>query len=237
MLDAINATKGDNFWSPCFWKLWCTCGNLEMAVWNSPLAWRSGKLRKYRKTGKMLVSCQSSGREVERIVETIEVFLPTQWPERSWLAYFSTVNEHLTPVVLPETQCGFRSGRLGTVDMTFCLHQLQRKCIVQNVSLYAFFYQLLTRFWYSTSWGPMESARTVWMSCKIYHPGEGTAQRNASTCGWRKLHLQGICSHKRCQARLRVRSDTVLSKKGWRNTTLRYVAYPQQLCVNMNQCP
>ena len=44
-----------------------------------------------------------------------------------------------------------------------------------------------------------------------YQSDEGTAQRNASTCGSRKLHLQGICCHRFCQARLRAGSDTVLS--------------------------
>ena len=41
----------------------------------------------------------------------------------------------------------------------------------------------------------------------------GTAQRNVNmlTCGSMKLHLQGICCHRFCQARLRACSDTVLS--------------------------
>ena len=38
------------------------------------------------------------------------------------------LSTHLTPEVVPETQCGFRGNR-STVDMIFCLRQLQEKCI------------------------------------------------------------------------------------------------------------
>ena len=34
------------------------------------------------------------------------------------------LSSHITPEVVPETQCGFRSNR-STVDMIFCLRQLQ----------------------------------------------------------------------------------------------------------------
>ena len=36
------------------------------------------------------------------------------------------LNTHITPNVLPESQCGFRSGR-STIDMVFCLRQIQEK--------------------------------------------------------------------------------------------------------------
>ena len=117
--------------------------------------------------------------------------------------------------------------------MTFCLHQLQEKCIVQNMPLYTVFSDFSKAF-------DTVPRKGLWKVLGEYGcpaNGKGTAQRNASTCGRRKLHLQGIGGHKRCQARLRVRSDTVLSKGGWRNTTLRHVGYPQQLGVDMNQCP
>ena len=45
------------------------------------------------------------------------------------------LNPHMTPKVLPESQCGFRSGR-STMDMVFCLRQLQEKCTEQNMPLY-----------------------------------------------------------------------------------------------------
>ena len=38
------------------------------------------------------------------------------------------LSSHITPEVVPELQCGFRSNR-STVDMIFCLRQLQGKCI------------------------------------------------------------------------------------------------------------
>ena len=44
----------------------------------------------------------------------------------------------LTPEVVSETQCGFRGNR-STVDMIFCLRQLQEKCIEQDRPLYMVF--------------------------------------------------------------------------------------------------
>ena len=37
-------------------------------------------------------------------------------------------NSQITPQALPETQCGFRSGR-STMDMIFSLRQVQEKCL------------------------------------------------------------------------------------------------------------
>ena len=48
------------------------------------------------------------------------------------------LSEHISQNVLPETQCGFRSGR-STMDMIFCLKQVQEKCIEQNMPLYVVF--------------------------------------------------------------------------------------------------
>ena len=48
------------------------------------------------------------------------------------------LSTHITPEVVPETQCGFR-GNLSTVDMIFCLRQLQKKCIEQDRPLYMVF--------------------------------------------------------------------------------------------------
>jgi len=52
---------------------------------------------------------------------------------------------HVAPVVLPESQCGFRGGR-GTMDMIFCLRQTQEKCIEQNMPLYAVFIDFTKAF-------------------------------------------------------------------------------------------
>ena len=48
------------------------------------------------------------------------------------------VSTHITPEVFPETQCGFRGNR-STVDMIFCLRQLQEKCTEQDRPLYMVF--------------------------------------------------------------------------------------------------
>ena len=48
------------------------------------------------------------------------------------------LSTHITPEVFPETQCGFRGNR-NTVDMIYCLRQLQEKCIEQDRPLYMVF--------------------------------------------------------------------------------------------------
>ena len=45
---------------------------------------------------------------------------------------------HVSNTIIPESQCGFRSGRT-TIDMIFTLRQVQEKCIEQNKSLYVVF--------------------------------------------------------------------------------------------------
>jgi len=52
---------------------------------------------------------------------------------------------HLEQDLLPESQCGFRSGR-GTVDMVFAAKQLQEKCQEQNRDLYTTFVDLTKAF-------------------------------------------------------------------------------------------
>ncbi|XP_030835970.1 uncharacterized protein LOC115921853 [Strongylocentrotus purpuratus] len=47
--------------------------------------------------------------------------------------------------ILPETQCGFRNNR-STVDMIFCLRQLQEKCIEHNRSLCVVFVDFTKAF-------------------------------------------------------------------------------------------
>ncbi|KAK2163328.1 hypothetical protein NP493_1463g01043 [Ridgeia piscesae] len=41
------------------------------------------------------------------------------------------LSTHITPEVVPDTQCGFRGNR-STMDMIFCLRQLQEKCTEQD---------------------------------------------------------------------------------------------------------
>ena len=52
---------------------------------------------------------------------------------------------YVTPNVVPESQCGFRSNR-STVDMIFCLRQLQEKCTEQNRPLYIVFVDFTKAF-------------------------------------------------------------------------------------------
>ena len=53
--------------------------------------------------------------------------------------------KHISEVILPETQCGFRKDR-STCDMIFSLRQLQEKCNEQNKDLYVAFIDLAKAF-------------------------------------------------------------------------------------------
>jgi hypothetical protein len=55
------------------------------------------------------------------------------------------LTHHITPEVIPETQCGFRSNR-STIDMIFSLRQMQEKCIEQDRPLYAVFVDFTKAF-------------------------------------------------------------------------------------------
>ena len=49
--------------------------------------------------------------------------------------------EHVADLVLPESQCGYRRGRI-TIDMIFVARQLQKKCREQHQDLYLAFVDL-----------------------------------------------------------------------------------------------
>ena len=51
----------------------------------------------------------------------------------------------ICPVVIPESQCGYRDGR-GTMDMIFSASKLMEKCIEQQVPLYQVFVDLTKAF-------------------------------------------------------------------------------------------
>ena len=55
------------------------------------------------------------------------------------------LTEQLLDKVLPESQCGFRSGR-GTTDMVFTARQLHEKCREQHQDLYVVFVDLTKAF-------------------------------------------------------------------------------------------
>ena len=56
----------------------------------------------------------------------------------------NSLSTYITPEVVPETQCGFRVNR-NTMDMIFCLRQLQEKCIEQDRPLYMVFVDCIHR--------------------------------------------------------------------------------------------
>ena len=58
---------------------------------------------------------------------------------------FKRINLHIADNVLPESQCGFKSGR-GTVDMIFTIRQLQEKCQEQCRDFFQVFIDLTKAF-------------------------------------------------------------------------------------------
>ena len=85
-------------------------------MWSSPLActnWvcRPGKLKIYQKTGKMALSCQSSRREEERTVGTIEVFFSSLNSKKDLDSHTPQQTKRTRcPHIVPETRCGIRSA-------------------------------------------------------------------------------------------------------------------------------
>ena len=55
------------------------------------------------------------------------------------------LSSHITPEVVSETQCVFRSTR-SIIDMIFCLRQLQENCIEQDRPLYIVFVDFTKAF-------------------------------------------------------------------------------------------
>ena len=72
------------------------------------------------------------------------------------------LDEHISQNVLLETQCGFRSGTgRRTMDMIFCLRQVQGKCIEQNMPLSVVFIDFSKAF-------DTVSRQGVWQVLKKY---------------------------------------------------------------------
>ena len=57
------------------------------------------------------------------------------------------MSTHITPEVVPETQCDFRANRNTVCDMIFWLRQLQEMCIEQDRPLYMVFVDFSKAFY------------------------------------------------------------------------------------------
>ena len=74
------------------------------------------------------------------------------------------------------------------------------------------------------------------MDLQITLTSYSTYQKRLITLPWTLLH-SGQTSHSLMKKMQETVGCHQCNKGGWRNTTLRYVAYPQQLGVDVNQCP
>lgn len=61
------------------------------------------------------------------------------------LIIMNRLTRHVSNNILPESQCGFHSGR-GTTDMIFTARQLQEKCREQHKDLFMVFVDLTKAF-------------------------------------------------------------------------------------------
>ena len=82
------------------------------------------------------------------------------------------LSNHITPGVVPETQCGLRGNR-STVDMIFGLRQLQEKCIEQDRPLNMVFVNFSKAF--DSSWEDRAMAATeeVWLPREVHNYDRG----------------------------------------------------------------
>ncbi|KAK2142355.1 hypothetical protein NP493_4917g00000 [Ridgeia piscesae] len=94
------------------------------------------------------------------------------------------LSTHITPEVVPEIQCGFIGNR-STVDMIFCLRQLQEKCIEQDRPLYMVFVDFSKAF---------DTVGRTGLLLKKYGPPRPQTSRNMANFVWegksRNLCLQ-----------------------------------------------
>ena len=96
--------------------------------------------------------------------------------------FLNRLSTHITPEVVPETQCGFKGNR-STVDITFCLRQLQEKCIVQDRPLYFVFVDFSKAF---DTVGMTELGQEVWMPREVHRYDRDSTYRNDGECQcWR----------------------------------------------------
>ena len=110
------------------------------------------------------------------------------------------LNKHISQNVLPETQCGFRSGR-STMDMVFCLRQVQEKCIEQNILLYVVFidfskifdtvsqqglWQVLKKYGCTEKFVNLTEALHLGMQANVTVSGSVSKNFSASS-GWNKV--------------------------------------------------
>ena len=114
---------------------------------------------------------------------------------------------HITPDVVPETQCGFRSNR-STVDMIFCLQQLQEKCIMQDRPMYIVFVNFTKPF--DTFGRTVAAAEEIWMHRKVHNRDKKSAYRNDGERQEWRGGLGYICYNKRCQEEVRTGSHAFL---------------------------
>ena len=113
-------------------------------------AWEVGSVPQAWKDASIVTITKKGDRDCGNYRGMSLLFIASKIFARILLNRLST---HITPEVVPETQCGFR-GNQSTVDMIFCLRQLQEQCIEQDRPLYMVFVEFSKAF--DTVWMPRE---------------------------------------------------------------------------------
>ena len=87
------------------------------------------------------------------------------------------LSTHITPEVVPEIQCGFRGNR-STVDMIFCLRQLQEKCTELDRPLYMVFVDFSKALDTVGRTGLWLYTEEVWVPREVHNNDRGTTYWN-----------------------------------------------------------
>ena len=90
----------------------------------------------------------------------------------------NSLNSLLIPNILPETQCGFRSGR-STIDMIFTLRQVQGKCMEQDMPM-CYFHRFHKSFRYCLKGSTLDCPSEIRMYRQNHQSDQILSKRNAS---------------------------------------------------------
>ena len=184
------------------WKYWGANLSNRLHQWIIKI-WEKGHVPQYLEDGKIVTIYEKGDRK--ECGNYRDISLLSSAGNIFARILLNRLSSHITPEVVPETQCGFRSN-LSMVYMILCLRQLREKCIEQDRTLYIFFVDITKAF--DTVWrtGLWQMLRKYGCPEKVQSHDRKSAYRNdGERQEWRGI-LEYICYNKQCQAGERIGS-------------------------------